>query len=80
MMRPMMPKVYLGDAVYAQFAEGYLKLTVEYGHGPEETIFLDGKTLVGLERYITLIKESNTNGREAYTPNQTDNQADGSKL
>ena len=74
-MKTMMPRVYLGDAVYAQFGEGYLKLTVEYSKGPEETIFLDQTVLVALEHYINMIKESNAGN----APIQTDTQTDGSK-
>ena len=42
-------KTYLGDAVYAESAdEWHVTLTVEYGEGPTETIYLDATVMNAL--------------------------------
>jgi len=50
-------KVYLGDAVYAEY-DGYgVRLTVEYGMGAEETIVMDPEVLDALDKYRKILKE-----------------------
>jgi hypothetical protein len=47
--------VYLGDAVYAEVNQyDQLKLTVEYGHGPEETIYLESYVIQAMLEYLGL--------------------------
>lgn len=41
----MKTKTYLGDAVYVEDEGYHVILTVEYGQGPEHTIYLEPKVL-----------------------------------
>lgn len=53
-----MEKVYLGDAVYAEIDRGMVKLTVNYGRGPTETIYLEPEVLKALHDWLeSLSKE-----------------------
>ena len=47
-----MNKIYLGDAVYADWDGMLLTLTVEYGEGPAETVHLEGNVIINLLKYL----------------------------
>lgn len=50
-------KVYLGDAVYAEF-DGYrITLTVEDGVSARETIVMESEVLDALDQYRESLKE-----------------------
>ncbi len=57
--RPMairtVPKVYLGDAVYAEYDGYHLKLTTEDGFSSTNTIYLEPEVLHALEVYIRTV-------------------------
>ncbi len=43
---------YLGDAVYAELENGYLKLTTEDGTRASNIIFLEPSVVAALKRYM----------------------------
>jgi len=49
-----MNKTYLGDAVYAEWIEGFLKLTTEDGIKATNVIMLDDTVLTALLMWIEL--------------------------
>jgi hypothetical protein len=54
------PKTYLGDAVYAEWEEGMLKLTTSNGIYDTNTIYLDWSVLPELKRYMAAAEAQNT--------------------
>lgn len=51
-----MNKVYLGDAVYAEYIDGMVCLTVEYGQGSEQQIYLDPIVMQALIKYWSEVR------------------------
>lgn len=47
-----MPKVYLGDSVYAETQERGVVLTTENGNGPSNTIYLEPETVEALTLFM----------------------------
>lgn len=52
-----MNKIYLGDSVYAELANGGVVLTTENGGGPSNTIFLEPEVLNALFIWVEAIKK-----------------------
>jgi hypothetical protein len=46
------PKTYLGDAEYAEWENGVLKLTTSHGIGDTNTIYLELEVLDSLKSYL----------------------------
>lgn len=62
--RRLPPKVYLGDAVYAELdRSGSIVLTTENGIETTNQIYLEEPTIMALERYIEQCKEYCTEAR-----------------
>ncbi len=53
----MLDKLYLGDAVYAEFVDGRIILTVEYGFGPTCRIVLEDFVINNLIEFYNFRKE-----------------------
>lgn len=51
-----MTKTYVGDAVYADHDEYHLILTVEYGYGPEQTIYIEPQVWESIVRYVSKLQ------------------------
>lgn len=53
-----LPKVYLGDSVYAQWDGFHIILTTENGFGPSNTILLGDSVMMNLENYYKRMTEA----------------------
>jgi hypothetical protein len=51
-----MHKDYLGDSVYVEIEDGMLKLYLDNGHGPSDTIYLEPEVYDALTRYVARLK------------------------
>jgi hypothetical protein len=49
-------KDYLGDSVYVEIEDGMLKLYLDNGHGPSDTIYLEPEVYDALTRYVARLK------------------------
>jgi hypothetical protein len=50
-------KKYLGDSVYAEFADGQIILTTDNGNGSTNMIYLDFETYQALLAFVDKINE-----------------------
>ena len=48
----MIAKIYLGDAVYAEWEHGMLKLTTSNGISDTNTIYLEPEVIAALQLYL----------------------------
>jgi hypothetical protein len=49
-------KDYLGDSIYIEIEDGMLKLYLDNGHGPSDTIYLQTDVYEALTRYVARIE------------------------
>lgn len=61
-------KEYLGDSVYAEFDGDGINLTTENGFGPTNTVYLEPRVFLALNRFAKRIREM----IEEETDNATD--------
>jgi hypothetical protein len=57
-----MHKEYLGDSVYAEIDNGMIKIYLDNGHGPSDTIYLELEVIDALNRYVQRIKSIYASG------------------
>ena len=56
-MSEPLPKIYLGDSVYAEF-DGYgMTITTENGYGPTNSIYMEPAVLESLSRFYKRLTE-----------------------